>query len=106
LTETPADGLCIRCRQRIPLADTYEQDGQLYHLTELPPPGGRPRKGARCGPVRTRWSYRLVCVLELDLAYPLGAGDRFEALRAELEERARVARLSIITHQAIGGDDA
>jgi hypothetical protein len=102
--EAPAEGSCERCRARVPLAETYEQEGRLYHLTELPPPGGRPRKGARCGPVRTRWSYRLVCVLEVDLPYPLGAGDRFEALREELEERARVPRLSIITHQPIGED--
>jgi hypothetical protein len=90
--EAPVEGSCERCRARVPMAETYEHDGRLWHRVAR-------RKGAPCGPV-VWYEYRLVFHVEEVRALPAPlTRDQWREMERQLTERAGVGSVACLMIQ-------
>lgn len=105
-------GLCAKCNSIVPLGETYDHGGQLFHKKPWPPPkskGFRPQKGtAICGPVLTMWRYRIAYVIAgehhaecLDLPWPLRNPHNFEMLEHHLAEVRKAERVTVLWYHLL-----
>ncbi len=90
------EGFCSRCGEPVRVADTYDFEGRRWHRLAR-------RKGVPCGPVFTRFEYRVVWQVEdyMFLPAPLTSQEHFQALADQIAARAGVPRVCILAHEAL-----
>lgn len=99
-------GLCDKCNAVVPLTMTFKREDQRWHHPPPAPKGFRKAKGdSVCGPVLTRWRYRIVFALpsgviraeHRDLDAPLKNKPVFEAVERIIAAEAGVESVTIVT---------
>jgi len=103
LTEPPADGLCIRCRARVPLAETYEhwnEQGRKSERWHRQPAVGL-RVGVPCGQVFVEFVYRVVwhCDDRIRRREPIETDEQWDALEREIADEQGLRCVKILIRE-------